>query len=137
MAGTLTRRRWDLVIAVTAAPYAADTATTVLRLAQAALEQDRTVRIWACGWFTMLTQRGLGDVKPPNVRDPDGVYPSSAAVIRRMLADFDGRFGWIGCTTCSAERGATDHIPQVVMRTPGRLIETMRSARQSIYIGGM
>jgi sulfur relay (sulfurtransferase) complex TusBCD TusD component (DsrE family) len=133
---TIDRKRWDLLVVLTAPPHTTEALTTVLRLAQAVLDEGRTVRIWACGYNTMLTQVSLGDAKPVNLRDPDRVYPSAAAVIGRMLADHGGRMGWIVCTACSAERGATRHIPAVRLRSDARLMATVAAADRTIYVGG-
>ncbi len=129
-------RRWDLLLVLTAAPYSTDVVTTTLRMGQAALELKSTVRIWACGYATMLTQTSLGDTMPRNARDPETVYPSTAALVKQLIADFDGRLSWIGCTACSAERGATSHIPQVRLRSPARFMQTINAADKTVYIGG-
>lgn len=129
-------RRWDLLLVLTGAPHGSDVVTTTLRMTQAALRRGSSVRVWACGYATMLTQTSLGDTKPRNTRDPDTVYPSTAALIRQMLADFDGRLSWIGCTACSAERGAISHIPQVRLRSPARFVQTIKAADKTVFIGG-
>lgn len=131
-----TQRRWDLLLVVTAAPHSNDVITSSLRLAQAVLEQGHAVRLWACGYANMLTQTTQGDTKPVNTREPNTTYPSSAEVVRRMLADNPGRFAWIACTACSAERGATQHIPEVRLRSPARFVSTIESADKTVFIGG-
>lgn len=136
MAGLIERRRWDLLVILTAPPHTTDTLTTVLRLTQAVLDQGKTVRVWACGYNTILTQSSLGDTKPVNLREPDRVAPSAATLIRRLVTDHPGRMGWIVCTACSAERGATKHIPEVRLRSDARLAATVAAADKTIYIGG-
>lgn len=130
------RREWDVLLVVTAAPYSSDAVTSALRIAQAVLDGGGSVRFWACGYATMLTQTVQGDTKIVNTRDPDGHYPSSSAVARAMIAAHGDRFGWIGCTACSAERGAVSHIPEVRLRSPLRLKQTMAAAKTTVYIGG-
>jgi len=130
------RRMWDLLLILTAPPHSGDVVTSALRLSQAVLDRGGSVRIWACGYSTMLTQDTFGDTKLPNTRNPKGHYPSPSAVIQRMIADSDGRFAWIGCTACSEERGAVHHVPQVRQRSPERLALTMAGARQTLYLGG-
>ncbi|WP_216206397.1 hypothetical protein [Amycolatopsis aidingensis] len=132
----LPTRRWDLLLIMTAPPHYNDTFTTVLRLSEAMLRRGGAVRVWACGYANMLTQDTHGETKPKNTRAPEVAYPSSAAIVRQLIAGNEGRFGWIGCTTCSAERGATNHIAEVLMRSPGRLMATMATSAKTIFIGG-
>ncbi|MFC0599938.1 DsrE family protein [Streptomyces palmae] len=136
MAATVARRHWDLLIVLTAPPHVNDALTTALRLAQAVLDQGRTVRIWACGYNTMLTQESLGDRKPAHLLDPRVVAPSAAAVIRGMIDASEKRLAWIVCTACSAERGAGRHIPEVRLRSDARLAATVAAADRTVYIGG-
>lgn len=133
---TVERRVWDVLVILTAPPHTTDTLTTVLRLAEAVLARNKTIRIWACGYNTMLTQASLGDTKPADLRDPSTPTPTAAAMIRDLLTDHKGQFGWIVCTACSAERGAHNHIPEVRLRSDARLAATIGAARQTVYIGG-
>lgn len=136
MATIIERRTWDVLVILTAPPHTDDTLTTVLRLTHAVLAQEKTIRIWACGYNTMLTQSSLGDTKPADLRDPETPVPTAAATIRQLLTDHKGQFSWIVCTACSAERGAHDHIPEVRLRSDARLAATIAAARQTVYIGG-
>jgi len=129
-------RHWDLLLIVTGAPYGSDMLTTALRLAQAVLRRGGSVRIWACGYTTMVTQTHLGELKPPNLRHPDRPYPSMPTVVRQLLAGFPGQVGWIGCTACSGERGATHHIEEVRLRSPARFAQTIAASTRTIFIGG-
>jgi len=132
----LATKRWDLLLIMTAPPHYADTFTTVLRLADAVLRRDGSARVWACGYSTMLTQDTHGETKPTNTRAPDVDHPSSASIVRDLISGHGGRFGWIGCTACSDERGATNHIGEVLLRSPGRLMATMSTSAKTIFIGG-
>lgn len=132
----IVQRRWGLLLVVTAAPHSNDVITSALRLAQSVLDQGKTVRMWACGYANMLTQKSHGDTKLINTRDPEGHYPSSAHIVREMLAANPGKFAWIACTACSAERGATDHIAEVRFRSPMRFVSTIEAADQTVFIGG-
>jgi sulfur relay (sulfurtransferase) complex TusBCD TusD component (DsrE family) len=136
MAATMERRMWDLLLILTAAPHSSDVVTSALRLSQAVLDNGGSVRVWACGYATMMTQDTFGETKLPNTRDPEGHYPSPSAIVQRMIADGRGRFAWIGCTACTEERGATHHIPQVRHRSPLRLAATVAGARRTLYLGG-
>jgi sulfur relay (sulfurtransferase) complex TusBCD TusD component (DsrE family) len=129
-------RQWDLLLVLTAPPHQNDVVTSALRMAQATLDRGGSVRLWACGYATMLTQTTQGDTKLANVRRPEVDYPSPAAVAKSMIAANEGRFGWIGCTACSAERGATQHIPEIRLRSPGRFAATIAAARTTVFIGG-
>lgn len=129
-------RRWDLLLVLTGAPHHNDVVTSALRMAQATLDRGGSVRLWACGYSTMLTQTTQGDSKLANVRRPDVDYPSPAAVAKSMIAANGGRFDWIGCTACSAERGATQHVPEIRLRSPGRFAATIAAAGTTIFIGG-
>lgn len=129
-------RQWDLLLVLTGPPHQNDVVTSALRLAQATLDKGGSVRLWACGYSTMLTQVTHGDSKLANVRRPEVDYPSSVAIARSMIAANAGQFGWIGCTACSAERGAIQHIPEVRLRSPGRFAATIAAARTTIFIGG-
>jgi sulfur relay (sulfurtransferase) complex TusBCD TusD component (DsrE family) len=130
------RRMWDLLMVLTAPPHVDDSLTTVLRLSRAMVDTGRTVRVWACGYNTMLTQETLKPVKPVNLLDTGVSYPSAAGVIGDMIETHQGRFGWIVCTACSAERGAGRHIEQVRLRSDARLAATITAARRTLYIGG-
>lgn len=136
MAGVIERRSWDLLVILTAPPHGSDVLTTVLRLTQAVLDRGRTVRVWACGYNTILTQSSLGATKPVNLRDPDRIAPSATTLIRHLVADHPGRMSWIVCTACSSERGASEHIPEVRLRSDARLAQTIAAARKTVYIGG-
>jgi hypothetical protein len=133
---TLERGRCDLLVILTAEPYTRDALTTVLRLVRAVLDQGRTVRVWACGHNTLLTRAALGDTKPPNARDPGTAYPSTAAVIGRLIDEYGRRLGWSVCTVCAADRGADAHIPQVRLRSIGRFADTVAAADRTVYVGG-
>ncbi|MBC2875737.1 MULTISPECIES: hypothetical protein [Streptomyces] len=130
------RALWDLLLVVTAAPHSNDVVTSALRLAQAVLDEGKSVRVWACGYVNMLTQTTHADTKPVNTRDPDGIYPSSSRIIRDMLAANPRRLSWISCTACSAERGATHHIDEVRFRSPARFVATIQAAKKTVFIGG-
>jgi sulfur relay (sulfurtransferase) complex TusBCD TusD component (DsrE family) len=136
MSPIVERRTWDVLVILTAPPHTTDTLTTVLRLAQAVLDQEHTIRVWACGYNTMLTQSSLGDVKPADLRDPTKSAPTAAALIRGLLTAYKGRFSWIVCTACSADRGARDHIAAVRLRSDARLAATIAAAHRTVYIGG-
>ncbi|MFF0149225.1 hypothetical protein ATK36_5100 [Amycolatopsis sulphurea] len=133
MAAVIERRTWDVLVVLTAPPHTTDALTTVLRLAQAVPARDGSIRTWACGYNTMLTQNSLGETKPTNLRGP---APTAATLIRRLLNDHKGQFSWIACTACSAERDARDHLPEVRLRSDAQLAATIAAARRTVYIGG-
>lgn len=130
------RRRFDVLVVLTAPPHVGDALTTVLRLVDALLARGRSVRVWACGYNTMLTQTSLGDCKPVNLREADRDFPSAAELVRMLVRAHGARLSWVVCTACSAERGTGEHIPEVRMRSDGRLAATVAGADRVVYVGG-
>lgn len=133
MAPTLPR--CDLLLAVMGAPHASDLTTTVLRLTQALLDRDATVQVWTCGYATLLTQASLGPAKPRNVLDWTREYPTTAALIEDMVAAHPGRLAWYSCRFCSQERGVTEHVAAVRVRTPFRFGEHVAAADRTLFLG--
>lgn len=131
----MTDERWDLMLAAMGAPHASGQTTSLLRLARAALEGDARVRVWTCGYATMLTAASLGEAKPRNVLDWDGDYPSTAALVRGLLAAHPGRAQWLACRFCSEERGAVPHIPEVTVETPMRFGRHVAAASKALFLG--
>lgn len=127
----------DVLLTVMGAPYESDLITTVLRLTQALLESGATVQVWACGYATMLTQQGLGDSKPRNLAAWSTPYPSTATVVREMLAAFPDRLNWYACRFCSDDRGAVAHIEQVPTRAPAKFAEHVAAADKTLFLGVM
>lgn len=127
----------DLLLTVMGAPHESDLFTSVLRLVQATLESGATVQVWTCGYANMMTQRGLGDTKPRNLAAWSVDYPSPACLVRELLSAFPGRLFWFGCRFCSDDRGAVDHLPEVVLRAPSRFADHVGAARKTLFIGVM
>jgi hypothetical protein len=125
----------DVLVTVLGAPHADDSTTSVLRLVQGMLGQGGRVQVWACGYATMLTQRSLGAFKPRNVAAWDVDYPSTAALVDGLLDAYPDRLFWYGCAFCSEERGATDHLPRVVLRSPAWYGENVAAAAKTLLIG--
>ncbi|WP_034276378.1 hypothetical protein [Haloechinothrix halophila] len=127
----------DLLLTLMGAPHADDTLTDTLRLVQALLDSGTRVSVWACGYATLLTQRALGECKPRNPASWDTEYPSTAAIIATMLAAHPEHLYWYGCRFCSDDRGADDHLAEVVMRPPARYAENVAAAGKTLVIGVM
>lgn len=125
----------DVLITLMGAPHADDTVTDALRLVQSLLDVGASVSVWTCGYATMLTQRGLGATKPRNLARWDTEYPSTATIIATMLDAHPGRLHWYGCRFCSDDRGATDHLPSVVLRPPARYADNVAAASKTMLIG--
>jgi hypothetical protein len=125
----------DVLITFLGAPHADDSTTSVLRLVQGMLRRGGRVQVWACGYATMLTQRSLGPCKPRNVAAWSTDYPSTAALVDGLLDAYPGRLHWYGCEFCSHERGATDHLPGVVLRSPAWYWENVAAAGKTLMIG--
>ncbi|GLZ32201.1 hypothetical protein Lesp02_43890 [Lentzea sp. NBRC 105346] len=127
--------RTDVLVTVMGAPHADDTVTSVLRLLQAMLTRGARVQVWTCGYATLLTQRALGDSKPRNLADWSVDYPTTATLVRELLDAFPETLFWYGCRFCSDDRGATDHLPQVVMRPPARYADNVAAADKTLLVG--
>lgn len=125
----------DVLITLMGTPHESDRTTSALRLVQALLERGCAVQVWTCGNATLLTQRALGDDKPRNLADWNGVYPSTAALVKDMLETFPGRLYWYGCRFCSDDRGAADHLPHVVVRPPAGYAANVAAADRTLLVG--
>lgn len=126
----------DVLLVLTAAPYASDTVTTVLRLTDALLRAKAAVRVWSCGYATMLTQRVLGEAKPRDVTDLARSHPTTLTLVAGLLAAYPDTLSWDVCAFCSGDRGASEHLPPVRVRPSSRLAHAVAHAGKTIYIGG-
>jgi hypothetical protein len=127
---------WDLLITLTAPPFASDMTTTVLRLLDATLRRGAKVQVWACGYATTLTQRSLGESKPTNVLNLRAVFPSTAAMIGDLLKEHPESLVWQVCRFCAEDRGALDHIDGVPLRSFSRFADRVAASATTVYIGG-
>jgi sulfur relay (sulfurtransferase) complex TusBCD TusD component (DsrE family) len=127
---------WDLLVTLTAPPYDSDVVTSVLRLLEAALRRGARVQVWACGYATSLTQRTLGDSKPPDLRDLRAPHPSTAAVIGGLTAAHPRTFAWHVCRFCAEDRGAADHIDGIATRSFSRYARYVAASATTVYVGG-
>ncbi|MGW7357580.1 hypothetical protein ACWGI0_13335 [Streptomyces sp. NPDC054802] len=125
----------DVLITLMGAPHGSDRVTTALRLTQALLERGASVQVWTCGYATLLTQRALGPDKPRNLADWNRDYPSTAALAEELLNAFPGRLYWYGCRFCSDDRGAAEHLPQVVLRPPAGYAANVAAAAKTVLVG--
>lgn len=117
------------------APHGSDQVTSALRLTQALLERGASVQVWTCGYATLLTQRALGPDKPRNLADWNRDHPSTAALAEELLTAFPGRLYWYGCRFCSDDRGAAEHLPQVVLRPPAGYAANVAAAGKTVLVG--
>lgn len=125
----------DVLFTLMGSPHADDTITDTLRLVQALLDAGSRVSVWTCGYATLLTQRTLGDSKPRDLTRWDVDYPSTTRVISTMLAAHPDQLYWYGCRFCSDDRGATDQLPEVVLRAPARYGANVAAAGKNVFIG--
>ncbi|MCA6094679.1 hypothetical protein LE181_21215 [Streptomyces sp. SCA3-4] len=127
--------RTDVLLILMGAPHESDQVTSVLRLVQAMLERGGRVQVWACGHATLLTQQALGENKPRNFADWTASYPTTATLVREMLAAFPDQLYWYGCRFCSDDRGAHAHLPEVVMRGPSAFAANSAAADKTLMVG--
>ncbi len=109
-------------------PYESDLTTSLFRLVEAALAQNHEVVVWACAGATALTMETLGARKPRNFLSLGTHYPSTAALVKAMLVNSDGRLKWYICRHCMEERGATRQIAQVKVQPPFRFFRYLEQA---------
>jgi sulfur relay (sulfurtransferase) complex TusBCD TusD component (DsrE family) len=126
----------DVLVTMTAAPFESDTVTTALRLVDAMLRQGAKVQVWACGYATTLTQRSLGELKPPDLLDLRAKHPSTAALVGSLLKAHPDALVWNVCRFCAEDRGALDHIDGVPTKSFSRYSRLVAAAGKTVYIGG-
>ncbi len=130
----------SIFIGVMGAPYESELSTTVLRLVDAAIAQGHHIVIWTCGGATSLTQRTLGVSKPRNLLEltpgkTATYYPSTAALIQGLLFTGKGRLRWYVCRHCMEERGTTDQIAEVEVKSPFRFLHHLEQADKAMILG--
>lgn len=126
---------WDLLLALMGAGYTDDSVGTALEWARAAVEAGGRVQIWACGYATLLTQRGLGELKPRNALDWHSEHPTTAAWATDLLAAHPDRVRWLACAFCSQERGAVDHVPAVRVRPAMSFARHVTESAKTVFVG--
>ncbi|GLV80008.1 DsrE family protein [Streptomyces hygroscopicus] len=127
--------RTDVLLNLFGAPHQTDLVTSALRLATALLDRGARVQIWTCGDATRLTCAALGETKPRDYTDLGREYPSTARVVRELIAGHPDRLYWYVCRFCAQERGAADQIPQVRKRAPFVFAEHVSAADKSLLMG--
>ncbi|MFI0909841.1 hypothetical protein [Streptomyces abikoensis] len=125
----------DVMLKVLGAPHRTELVTTVFRLAQALLDRGASVQVWTCGDATGLTHAGLGDSKPLNLVDRHADHPSTARLVRELLAAHTGRLDWYACRFCCEDRGVREQIPQVRKRPPTKFWEHVRATDKILVMG--
>jgi sulfur relay (sulfurtransferase) complex TusBCD TusD component (DsrE family) len=127
----------DVLVVLTGPPYASDLVTTVLRMLDELARRMVRVRVWTCGYATMLSLVALGERKPREVDNWARTHPSTAAILVGLLERSGDRLTWEVCTFCAEDRGvAGPHLPPVRLRAPSRLGSNVAAAGTTIYIGG-
>lgn len=79
--------------------------TTAFRLIDAALDARVEIQVWACGGATLLTSKHLGFTRPRNILElgtnrSDHDYPTSSALVSRLMERSDSRLRWCICRHC-------------------------------------
>lgn len=130
----------SILLGVKGAPYESEMITSLFRIANAAVTAGHQVVVWTCGGATLLTLRSLGETKPANLLDmgtemESAWYPSTAELVRRLIAVGEGRVRWYVCRHCMEERGAQDQIPEVKIAPPFRFLKYLEQADTSMIMG--
>lgn len=129
----------SIFLGVMGAPYESELCTTLFRLIDAALRQEHPVTVWTCGGATTLTLQTLGDTKPRNFfdlgKEEDTTYPSTAALVKALLAVSEGRLQWFVCRQCMEERGAGDQIAEVAIKSPFKFLQYRNKADTALILG--
>ena len=69
---------------------------------------------------------------PPKLPSTDVLV---TVLVDGLLDAYPDRLFWYGCAFCSEERGATDHLPRVVLRSPAWYGENVAAAAKTLLIG--
>jgi hypothetical protein len=138
-----TAHRWDLLLVVTNDQYGSARFGTVRRLIDAALRTGHSIQVWACGEANGLTELApAGAAHHPGGRPPAagsrgcGGEPSTAQEIGVLAAGNTDRFTWLACQTCSAERGAGEHVPGLPTPSFSDLGDYVAQSAKTVFIGG-
>ncbi len=127
----------DVLLTVMGAPHENDLVTTVFRMSQAFLDHGASVQVWACGYATMLTHRGMGESKPRNLAAWSTDHPSPGRLVRELTEEYPERFHWYVCRFCSDDRGAAGHLPEVLLRAPAKFADHVAAADKALFLGVM
>ena len=100
--------RTDVLLKVLGAPHQTELVCSLFRLSAALLDSGATVQVWTCAEATGLTRAGLGDRKPRDPADRMVRHPSTAGLVRELLAGAPGRISWYACRFCCVDRGAIE-----------------------------
>ncbi len=125
----------DVLLKVLGAPHQTELVCSLFRLAEALLDSGATVQVWTCAEATGLTRAGLGDRKPRDPADRTVHHPSTAGLVRDLLAGAPGRISWYACRFCCVDRGAVEQIPEVRVRPAGRFWEHVLAADKTVVLG--
>lgn len=128
-------KRSDILVTLLASPHESDSVSTALSLVEAMLARGARVAVWACGNSTFLTSTTLELTKPRNVFGGDTDYPTSAALVDRLLQEHQDRMEWAVCHFCSHERGATSHIAGARTRPAMFFPRFVQNADKTITVG--
>jgi hypothetical protein len=124
-----------IFLIVMGAPYESELTTTLFRLLDAALARGHRLIVWSCGASTTLTLESLGECKPRNVMRHEVVYPSTARLVRTMMARYGERLEWHICQQCMEERGTTGQIEGVRIQPPFRFLRYLDQADVCMSMG--
>jgi sulfur relay (sulfurtransferase) complex TusBCD TusD component (DsrE family) len=125
----------DVMLKIFGAPHQTELVSSALRLMQAILDQGARVQVWTCGDATGLTSAALAEGKPPNPADHRTAHPSTATLVRDLMAAYPDRLYWYACRFCCEDRGAPEQIPEVRKRPPSKFWEHLQASQKVLAMG--
>lgn len=115
-------------------PFQSETVTSLFRMVEAALRQQRSVTVWTCGHATGLSQTSL--VRPPDQFRPGMLAGQTTSdLIRALKRTHPGRLDWLVCRYCMEERGNTQQIAEVNVKIPFTFQHYLSSADIALVLG--
>lgn len=115
-------------------PFQSETVTSLFRMVDAALRQQRNVTVWTCGHATGLSQTSM--VRPPDLFLPDqAAGPTTADLIRSLMRKHPGRLDWLVCRYCMEERGNTQQIAEASIKIPFSFQHYLSAADIALVLG--
>ena len=137
--------KWDVLLVVTSDRYGSTQFGTVRRIIDATLRAGHSIQVWACGYANMLTEistevdtaAACCASGPPAAGAAPAGQGAAAGQIAELVTAAPDRFSWVACSSCSDDRAAAEHVPNV-LTAPGfaNFRDYVDNAAKTVYIGG-